>query len=136
MSCCAVDMFVVGGPFSGRKKDRKICAVSINLSPVTGHATQFIPSRATRRRRRATNVYPLFTNPNNLAISSFLPYSSSRPLRSDREKKERKHLGCPSLDDGLTARKAPTMSVQSPSKCLLRGFRGLRTRNCPRRRRC
>ena len=132
MSCCAVDMFVVGGQFSGRK-NRKICAVSINLSPVTGHATQFIPSRATRRRRRATNVYPLFTNPNNLAISSFSPYSSSRPLHSDREKKERKHLGCPSLDDGLTARKAPTMRMQSPSKCLLRGFCGFCS--CARRRR-
>ena len=102
VSCCGVDMFVMGGPFSGQ--ERKICAGSINLAPLS--ATPHNLSRVGQQeRRRTTNVYSLFTNPNNLA--------PSRPLLLiGKKERERKHLDCPSLDDGLTARKAQAMSVQ------------------------
>ena len=81
--------------------------------PPIRHATQFIPSRATRTPKNDKCLSALH-KPKQLGLLSPLSFPLRAPyvLLIGKRKRERKHLDCPSLDDGLTARKAQAMSVQ------------------------
>ena len=73
-------------------------------------------SRVGQQERRRTNDKCLSAlhKPKQLGLLSPLSFPLRAPyvLLIGKRKRERKHLDCPSLDDGLTARKAQAMSVQ------------------------